>query len=195
MCPRAEPHIGLALGFSPLTAGLIFGVPGLAAVAAGMIAGRFIGRFGSRKVLAVGLAVQGRATLPLVFLGTDRMALVVLIPALFVGFFGHVTSIVADTVTATSGLPNEEQGLATGLTSMTQQVAITVGIPILSSVAATQSMELTGIHLALSVNVAVTLLSVVLIWFGLRPRGERRTAAAAGPVWKESEKELAASSA
>ena len=76
------------LGFSPLTTGLIFGVPGLASVAAGAIAGRFIGHFGSRKVLAGGLSVQGVATLPLVFLGTDRAALAVLIPALFIGFFG-----------------------------------------------------------------------------------------------------------
>jgi hypothetical protein len=51
-------------------------------------------------------------------------------------------------------------------------VAITVGIPILSAVAATQSLELTGIRLALTVNVAVTLVSVVLIWIGLRPRTE-----------------------
>lgn len=77
-------------------------------------------------------------TLPLVFLGADRgMALAVLILVLFIGFFAHVTWIVAYTVTGTSGLPNEEQGLATGLTSMTQQVAVTVGTPILSPIAAT----------------------------------------------------------
>jgi MFS family permease len=173
------------LRYSPLTTGLIFGVPGLASVAAGALAGRFIGRFGSRKILVVGLAVQGLATLPLVFLGTGRVSLAVLIPALFIGFFGHVSAIVAFMVTGTSGLPNEEQGLATGLTSMTQQVAITIGIPILGSIAATQSVRLTGIHLALSVDVAVTLVSVVLIWFGLRPRAGHRTAAASAVRPKE----------
>jgi MFS family permease len=166
-------YLQQVLGFAPMATGLIFGVPGLAAVAAGVIAGRFIGRFGSRKVLTAGLAVQGLATIPLVLLSTDRMALIVLVPALLIGFFGHVTAIVAYTVTGTSGLPNEEQGLATGLTSMTQQVAITVGIPILSAVAATQSVELTGIRLALGVDVAITLVSVVLIWFGLRARPAR----------------------
>ncbi len=113
------------------------------------------------------------------FLGASRMALAVLIPALSIGFFGHVTAIVAYTVAGTSGLPDQEQGLATGLTSMTMQVAITVGIPVLSSVAATQRMELTGIHLALGVNVTVTLASVIFVWLGLRPRREHRTAAAA----------------
>jgi len=164
-------YLQKTLGFSPLATGLIFGVPGLASVVAGIIAGRFIGRFGSRTVLTVGVAVQALATLPLVFVGADRMALAAVIPALFIGFFGHVTAIVAFTVTGTSGLPDTEQGLATGLTSMTQQVAITIGIPILGAVAATQSLELTGIHLALVVDVAVTLFSVALVWFGLRARG------------------------
>lgn len=174
------------LGFSALVSGLIFGVPGLASVVAGVIAGRFIGRFGSAKVLTVALAVQGLATLPLVFVGPGRIALAILIPALFVGFFAHVTSLVAYTVAGTSGLPNQEQGLATGLTSMTQQVAIAVGIPILSSIAATQRTELTGIHLALTVDVAVTLLSVLLIWLGLR--------GTAGPASKEPVQVLATTS-
>ncbi|GAA1532734.1 MFS transporter [Actinomadura kijaniata] len=163
-------YLQRVLDFSPLATGLVFGVPGLAAVAAGVIAGRLVGRFGAREVLTTAMLVQGLATLPLVFLGTGRTALVVLVPALFVGFFGHVAAIVAYTVTGTSGLPDEEQGLATGLTTMTQQVAVSVGIPILSAVAATRSVELTGIRLALSVNVAVTVISVALVWIGLRPR-------------------------
>ncbi|KAB2340669.1 MFS transporter [Actinomadura rudentiformis] len=168
-------YLQRTLDLSPLTTGLILGLPGLASVAAGIIAGRLIGSLGGRTVLVTGLAVQGLATLPLVFLGTGRISLAILIPALFVGFFGHVTAIVAFTVTGTSGLPDEEQGLATGLTSMTQQVAITIGIPILSAVAATQSAELTGLHLALTVNVAVTLASALLIWLGLRPHGDQPT--------------------
>lgn len=158
------------LELSPLATGLIFGIPGLASVAAGPLAGRFIGRFGSRNVLAAGLTVQGLATLPMVFMGESRTSLLILVPALFVGFFGHVSSIVAYTVTATSGLPDGEQGLASGLTSMTQQVAITIGIPILSAVAATQGAQLAGYHLALSVDVVVTLVSAGLIWIGLRTR-------------------------
>ena len=158
------------LDFSPLTTGLIFGVPGLAAVVAGVIAGRSIGRFGVRNVLFAGMLVQGLGIVPLAFLGANRIDLAVLIPALFIGFFGHVTAIVAYTVTATSGLPNDEQGLATGLTLMTQNVAITIGIPILSSIAATQAKELSGIHLALGLNAPFILLSAIVIWFGLRPR-------------------------
>ncbi|TDD08265.1 MFS transporter, partial [Nonomuraea diastatica] len=158
------------LGFSPLATGLVLGIPGLASVAAGVLAGRIIGRLGARTVLVTSLAVQGLATLPLVFLGTGPTSQAILIPALFIGFFGHVAAIVAFTVTATSGLPDHDQGLATGITSLTQQVGITIGIPILSTIAAAHSVQLTGIHLALSVDVAVTLATAGLVWLGLRPR-------------------------
>jgi predicted MFS family arabinose efflux permease len=161
------------LALSPFAAGLVFGIPGLGSVVAGVIAGRLIGRFDSRIVLTAGLTVQGVATIPLLFLTTSPVGVMVLVPALFIGFFGHVAAIVAYTVTATSGLPNHEQGLATGLASMTQQVALTVGIPILASVAATQAVQLSGMRLALGVDVFVTLTSVVLIWWGLGSRPTR----------------------
>ncbi|MEB3371756.1 MFS transporter [Saccharopolyspora sp. S2-29] len=167
------------LGFGPLATGVIFGIPGLASVAAGLLAGRIIGRLGARMVLVASLAVQGAATLPLVFLGTGPAALAILILALFIGFFGHVAAIVAFTVTATSGLPDRDQGLATGITSLTQQVGMTIGIPILSALATTHSVQLTGIHLALSVDVAITLAAASLVWLGLRPR---RTQPAATPT-------------
>jgi MFS family permease len=157
-------------GLSPLATGLVFGVPGLASVVAGLLAGRAVGRFGSRRVLVAGMTVQALATVPLLFLGPERGALLILVPALFIGFFGHVPAIVAYTVTATSGLPDEEQGLATGLTSMTQQVGLTVGIPVLSAAAATGSTELAGMHLALGVDVVVTLVSAALISLALSPR-------------------------
>lgn len=158
------------LHLSPLHTGLIFGIPGISSVVAGIIAGRFIGRYGVRNVLAIGLIVQAACTVPLLLLAADPLWLWVLLPALFIGFFGHVTAIVASMVTATSGLPDSQQGLATGLATMTQQVGITIGIPILGAVAATQAGLLDGIHLGLGVNVALTVIALVLIWTGLRPR-------------------------
>jgi MFS family permease len=168
------------LDLSPLQTGLVFGVPGLAAVAAGVIAGRLLGRFGQRRVLTTGLCVQGLAALPLLLLGTSRAGLVILVPALFVSFFGHVSSIVAYTVTGTSGLPDDEQGLATGLVTMTQNVAITVGIPILTALAATREDVLDGTRLALVVIVATTLAGAALVWVGLRDRAA--TGRALGPT-------------
>jgi MFS family permease len=160
------------LHFAPLATGLVFGVPGLAAVTAGIIAGRFVARYGSRKVLAVGLLMQSGFTATLLPVGTGTGWLAVLIPSLFIGFFGHVTSIVAYMVTATSGLPDSEQGLASGLAALTQQIGIAVGVPILGTIAAIQTSLLSGIRLALAVDVVVTVVTIALIWNGLRPRTE-----------------------
>jgi MFS family permease len=99
------------LHFGPLTTGLIFGVPGLASVAAGVIAGRIIARRGAHIVLLVALLVQDGMTAPLILLGTQPTWLWLLIPALFGGgFFGHITAVVAATVTATSGVPDANKG-------------------------------------------------------------------------------------
>jgi MFS family permease len=167
------------LQFSALTTGLIFGVPGLASVFAGIQAGRFINRYGARTVLTAGLGVQGVLTAPLLLLGTSRTSLAILLPTLFIAFFGHVTAIVAYTVTATSDLPNSEQGLATGLTTLAQTIAITIGIPIVSAVAAVQPGLLDGLHVAAGFELVVMLVGVALIWRGLRPRASAESAAKA----------------
>jgi MFS family permease len=166
------------LHLAPLTTGLVFGVPGLASVVAGVIAGRLIGRHGARKVLAAGLVTQAAFTAPLALLGTGRMWLAVLVPVLFFGFFGHVTSIVAYTVAATSGLPDFDQGLATGLTTMTLQVSSTIGAPILSAIAASRPILLPGLHLAVIISVAAILIIAAFIWTGLRPRPQPTVTAA-----------------
>jgi predicted MFS family arabinose efflux permease len=170
------------LGLSPLVTGLVFGVPGLAAVFAGPVAGRLIGRVGVRTVLFVGMVVQGVAIAPMVFVGPSPWSLVLVVVGLFVSFFGHVSAIVSSTVTATSGLPNSEQGLATGLSSMTQQVGITVGIPILAAVASTFGPGLGGIQFALGVVAVATVLGAVAVFRGLRPRSTTSAPAAATPA-------------
>lgn len=160
-----------ALHLSALKTGLIFGIPGMAAVAAGVIAGRIIAGRGARIVLLAAMMVQAFATAPLILLGDDQVWLWLLIPALFVGFFGHITAVVAATVTATSDVTDENEGLASGLLSMTQQVAVTVGIPILGAVMALSSDLLVGLHLAIVANVILTLTVVVLATAGLKQIG------------------------
>lgn len=168
------------LGYSPLVTGLVFGVPGVAAVVAGVVAHRFIGRAGARRVLVGGLTVQALANVALLATGQDRgTGLTIIMVALGFGFFGHVTGIVAYVVTATSGLSDADQGLATALSTLTQQVAVTVGIPVLSSVVAARTAGGTGtaspaaliggVHAALVVDVAVTVGGALAIALRLRP--------------------------
>jgi MFS family permease len=155
------------LHFGPLKTGLIFGIPGLASVAAGVLAGRIIARSGARIVLVAALAVQGGFTAALILLGTQPTWLWLVIPMLFGSFFGHITAVVAATITATSEIADANKGLATGLVTTSQRVAVTVGIPVLGAVMATRSDLLAGIHLALAADVLLTLTAVVMISTGL----------------------------
>jgi hypothetical protein len=88
-----------------------------------------------------------------------------------------VSGIVAYTVTATSGLPAEEQGLATGLTTMTQLVALTIGIPVIGAIAGGTSLG--GLHRGLLADVAVSAVVAAALWVALRPSGQSRSGAAA----------------
>jgi MFS family permease len=166
----ATLYLQNVLHFGPLATGLVFGVPGLASVAAGVVAGRIIARRGAHTVLLVALLVQGGLTAPMILLGTQPVWLWLLIPALFVGFFGHITAVVAATVTATSEVPDSHKGLATGLVTTSQRVAVTVGIPLLGAVMTIRADLLAGIHLALAADVLLTLTAVILIRAGLSRR-------------------------
>jgi MFS family permease len=162
------------LHFGPLTTGLVFGVPGLASVAAGVGAGRFIARRGAPPVLLAALLVQGGLTAPLILLGTEPAWLWLLVPALFIGFLGHIAAVVAATVIATSDVADADAGLATGLVTTSQRVAVTVGIPLLGAVMALRADLLVGIQLAVAVDVILTLTVVAMVSAGLR-RPECRT--------------------
>jgi MFS family permease len=154
------------LGYSPLVTGIAFGVPGVAAVVAGTVAPRIIGRIGTRATLTGGLVLQGAGFATLLALGTQRAWLVLVLAALGAAFFGHVAGIVGYTVTATSGLPDDEQGLATGLATMTQLVGLTIGIPVIGAVA--NGPWLGGLHRGLIADVAINAVVAAILWRTLR---------------------------
>ncbi|MCT4355649.1 MFS transporter [Streptomyces sp. Je 1-79] len=156
------------LGFSPLAAGLSFGVLGAGTVLGGVLASRFIGRYGPRAALVAGGLLQAAATVSLYALGDDRSWLWLLLAATFTGGVGNMLAIVGFMVTATSGLPDSEQGMATGLATMTQQIGITMGTPIMSAVVVTSATVLDGIGVAVLVNAAIVLVGAVLAGLLLR---------------------------
>ncbi|MFF7336448.1 MFS transporter [Streptomyces sp. NPDC008163] len=167
------------LGYTPLSTGLAFGVLGIGTVIGGTLGGRAVGRFGNRRTIVAGGVVQALATLSLVALGTSGGWIWLLLAATFAGGIGNMLMIVGFMVTATSGLPDEEQGLATGLATMTQQVGITLGIPVMSAIATARmtalgdtgpSGVLSGVSVAVLVNSALVLAGALLAGTFLRTR-------------------------
>jgi MFS family permease len=153
------------LGYSPLATGLSFGVLGAGTVTGGILGPRVLARLGASRALVAGFAAQAAATLPLAFLTPGHGWLVPLLAATFVGGVGNMVAIVGFMVTATTGLPDTDQGLATALATMTQQIGITLGIPVLSAVvtAFAGAGLLPGIRVAVAVNVAAVALAAVLL--------------------------------
>ncbi|MGW2491658.1 MFS transporter [Streptomyces sp. NPDC001606] len=162
-------------GYTPLQTGLAFCGIGVAAFLGGLYAPKLIGRYSNRLVLGSGMLLQAVATSALFLAGHGGGgALAVMLAASSAGAFGHISAVVGYMVTATSGLPDGEQGLATGLASMTQQVGITMGIPVLSSIATARmnatGSTLSGIHTALLVDASIVLVGSALVSTGLRRR-------------------------
>lgn len=151
------------LGFSPLAAGLSFGVLGLGTVVGGSLAPKVIGKIGTKQTLITGGVLQTVFTASLLGLGDDRSWMWLLLVSTFVGGVGNMLVIVGFMVTATSGLADHEQGLATGLATMTQQIGITMGTPIMSAIATAAmtgtgaSAILGGLKTAIAVNAALVL--------------------------------------
>ncbi|WP_327068080.1 hypothetical protein [Kitasatospora sp. NBC_01302] len=98
--------------------------------------------------------------------------------------------MVAYMVTGTSGLPDGEHGLATGLTTLTQLVGLTLGIPVLSTIvtARVNALQAThsaadsvpaGVRVALLANGGVLVVGAVALALFFARGTSRRAAAAA----------------
>lgn len=162
------------LDYKPLIAGLAFGGSSIAAIAGGLLAPRVISAIGSKRTLVLALTIQGLGILGLLTVNAGDAGIYIVLIAVAVAFFGHATGLVSYTVIATSGLPNEEQGLATGLSTMSQQIALTLGTPVLAAVAvaganASEGVKasigdtLDGMHLAVLVGAVASLAVAALV--------------------------------
>ncbi|OLZ65047.1 MFS transporter [Streptomyces sp. IMTB 2501] len=171
-------YLQKVLGFSPLAAGLSFGVLGVGTVVGGTVAPRVIGRVGATPALIAGGLVQTVCTAALLGLGTGRSSLWLLLVATFAGGVGNMVVIVGFMVTATGGLADREQGLGSGLATMTQQIGITMGTPVMSAVAAggmAGADVLGGLKTAIGVNAGLVLLgTLAAAVFLRRPSGRVR---------------------
>jgi MFS family permease len=115
--------------------------------------------------VALAFTAQALATVPMVALGRADAWLAVVLAATFAGGVANLVAIVGFMVTATSGRPDAEQGLATGLATMSQQLGITLGSPIMSAIAigvARSSGILTGLRVAIGVDAACCLVVACL---------------------------------
>jgi EmrB/QacA subfamily drug resistance transporter len=117
--------IKTGLGFLPLTVGIMI---------AALIASQLVGRFGTRASLLIGPAAAAVGLLWLSRLTVSSDYMSILGPLLVISL-GMGLAFVPLTLTAVSGVRDDEAGLASALLNTTQQIGGALGLAVLATVA------------------------------------------------------------
>ena len=132
-------YVQRVLGFSPLEAGFAF-VPFTAGVIVGAgLSQKLVPALGAREVPVIGVALAALGLLLFLRLTPDSSYVTDLLPGLLLTSVGMGLVFVPITLIATSGLPVDDAGLASGLFNTSQQIGGAVGLAVLSTLATTRT--------------------------------------------------------
>jgi MFS family permease len=138
----ASLYVQEILGYNPLKAGLAFlPVTGGIMIGAGLAQG-LVARVGVRWVATAGVTIAAVGLLVLTRLPVHGHYASDLLTGLVPLAFGLGLAFVPITLMATSGIPAEDTGLASGLFNVAQQVGGSLGLAILSTLAASHTSSL-----------------------------------------------------
>ena len=129
-------HMQKVLRYSPMRTGLAFLPHAVVAFFAARLAPRVVDRFGARATMAVGSAIFGLSVLLLVGIRPGGGYALQLLPALTITAVGILFGFLASMIAATSGMPDDEQGLASGLLQTSQQIGQALGLAVILNVVA-----------------------------------------------------------
>jgi MFS family permease len=181
-------YIQRVLGYGPLEAGLAF-LPFTAGimVSAGL-ASNFATRVGVRPIAVAGMLVSAAGMVLLTRLPVDGSYVANVLPSLLLTSLGMGAVFMPLTLIATTGLENEDQGLASGLFNTSQQIGGALGLAVLSTVAAgrtaafdggTQAALVHGFHWAFAGGAAFVVAALVVMLALLRQQHVARIEAEA----------------
>ena len=197
----ASLYVQEILGYSPLKAGLAF-LPVTAGIVIGAgIAQQLIRRIGVRNLSIAGLLLATAGMLVLTQLPVHGSYVTNLLSGLMPLSIGMGLVFVPITLLATGGVPEKDAGLASGLFNTSQQVGGSLGLAILSTLAASQTSKLltdhsasviaarvSGYHVAFLAAAIMFAGGAAIMAFGLRRRHmkevelELNTSPAAAPA-------------
>jgi EmrB/QacA subfamily drug resistance transporter len=137
-------YIQKVLGFGPLKAGLAF-LPftGGIMLSAGL-ASQFATRVGVRPIAVAGMVLTIVGMLLFVWLPVHGSYAANVLPSILLTSLGMGAVFMPLTLVATTGLQNEDQGLASGLFNTSQQIGGALGLAILSTIAASRTSAFDG---------------------------------------------------
>jgi EmrB/QacA subfamily drug resistance transporter len=196
----ASLYVQEVLGYSPLRAGLAF-LP----VTAGIIIGAGLAqpltrRLGLRALSVTGVLIAAAGLAVLTQLPVHGSYLGNLMSGLFPMSIGMGLTFVPITLLATGGLEGDDAGLASGLFNTAQQVGGSLGLAILSTLAASQTSSLlssshasaasaagiaarvSGYHVAFLAAALMLAAGGLILAFGLRARHVRDLQTEISPI-------------
>ncbi|MFE0174941.1 MFS transporter [Streptomyces sp. NPDC059002] len=180
-------YLQRVLGYGELMTGTAF-LPAPVVIGTLMLglSARVIGRFGAHRTLLVGLTLITAGLALLGRLPAEGSYAVDVLPGMLLLSAGFAAAMPAVTGLAMSGASDEDTGLASGLFNTTQVVGGSLGIAVLTTLAASRTESLTGhgtgalaatadgYRLAFLVAAGIAAAGLALAATVLRPGGPRR---------------------
>jgi EmrB/QacA subfamily drug resistance transporter len=127
-------HMQDHLGYTPWITGLAFLPHAVVAFFAARVLPRVVDRFGPRSAMAWGSAIFGGSVLLLATMTPTGPYVLELLPGLAITPIGILFGFIASMIAATSGMPDDEQGLASGLLATSQQIGQALGLAVILNV-------------------------------------------------------------
>jgi predicted MFS family arabinose efflux permease len=124
------------LGLSPLRTGLAFLPVAVATGIGAHLGSRLVGRIGSRPTAVAGMAVAAAGTIPLTRLSETGSVYAGLLPGFVIASLGIGAVFVTATTTALAMVEHREAGLASGVVNTFHEVGGSIGVAVVSTVAA-----------------------------------------------------------
>jgi MFS transporter len=123
------------LGYSAIHAGLSYLPLALSIIVAAGIASTLVTKIGFKPILATGMALIAGGLIWFSQISVHGSFLGDILGPSLLAAFGLGLAFVPETIAAVSGVPDREQGLASGMINTTQQVGGALGLAVLSSIA------------------------------------------------------------
>jgi len=134
-------YLQRVLGYTALEAGLAF-LPFTAGIIIGAgLSQRFVPKLGAREVPLIGMTMAIVGLLLFVRLQPDGSYVSDFLPGVMLASIGMGLTFVPVTLIATSGIPTDDAGLASGLYNTSQQVGGALGLAILATLAVSRTED------------------------------------------------------
>ncbi|MDX3241582.1 MFS transporter [Streptomyces sp. ME18-1-4] len=160
-------------GFSPLKTGLVFLPVAVATGIGAHLGSRLVGRIGSRATAVAGMVIAAVGTVPLTRLSGTGSVYGSLLPGLVIASLGVGAVFVTATTTALAMVEHREAGLASGVVNTFHEVGGSIGVAVVSTVAASgfERGAVGGFNDAFTVCAVAAVVSAAVA-VGLVPRGK-----------------------